>query len=143
MCLAALAAKLLSVRPSVWLVCVVPLHSTCCVIEHMLCQRACVCDGWLPAANKASPGCAERSDSQKMAMAAAQREAISASPGDTALVARGSAKLAAAALLRSLAKQLPRALASQLRVCALQCDGAGALCTLRTGWYHNRCYFFE
>lgn len=76
-------------------------------------------------------------------MAAAQREAISTSPGDVAHVARSSAKLAAAALLRSLAKQLPRALASQLRVCAMECDAAGALGTLRTGWYHNRCYFFE
>ncbi|KAK9835211.1 hypothetical protein WJX81_006055 [Elliptochloris bilobata] len=86
----------------------------------------------------------ERSDSQKAAMAAAQREAISATPDDIALVARGSAKLAAASLLRAMAKQLPRVLASRLRVCALDCNGGtGALSTLRTGWYHNRCYFFE
>jgi hypothetical protein len=77
-------------------------------------------------------------------MAAAQREAIQCSPGDCALVARGNAKLAGAALLRALAKQLPRGLAARLRVCALECDaGTGALAVLRSGWYNNRCYFFE
>lgn len=87
---------------------------------------------------------AERSDSQREAMARAQREALHSTPEDCALVARGNAKLAAASLLRALAKQLPRGLMSRLSVCAMQCsDDSGALALLRSGWYYNRCYFFE
>ena len=90
------------------------------------------------------PWCAERSDSQRAAMAVAQREAIQRNASDCALVARGNVKLTAAALLRSLAKQLPRGLAAKLRVCALECNvDTGALALLRSGWYDSRCYFFE